>query len=613
MVIDRLPEKESSETYLDLACLMGLLQYEDGKMVDQEGNNCSAEEAKTRFGAYILKNTLIRRIIPSRYDAGSIPINKAMMLSPTSGNELVVHVSVKDIPAVVPDSWQLSDLPDNDKVKELRITDGIQVMFSDRRIAQVQSAGQLPTGFDPGAMYASANQPFGLKMTVYGASDAISSMGVDWGDILSIVRPDEVGVYASSAMGQMDDEGAGGYSRAALAGKRPTSKQIALSLAEMPADFINAYIVGSVGHTTGNLGACATFLYNLYAAAEDIQSGKRRVAIVGSSEGAVLPQVVDAYRAMSALGEDAQILALDIAKGLTETDHTRACRPFGNNCGFTLAEGAQFIVLFDDQLALELGAQIHGSVGGVYCHADGFKKSISQPGVGNYITIAKALATARAIVGEKSLQKRSFVQAHGTGTPQNRVTESQVLNQLAKVFGIEKWPVGAVKCYVGHPTGPAAGDQLMSTLGTWKYGIIPGIFTLDEIAEDVEHSNLLLQQDHIEVGADSMDVSLINSKGFGGNNATCLVLSPQKTRMMMEQKHGQAKMKAHDQKEEKVKEKADQYDYQATRGNTSPIYQFGKGVLNNDDLTINSQQIQIKGYPNPIDLNLPNPFPDMVE
>ena len=58
---------------------------------------------------------------------------------------------------------------------------------------------------------------------------------------------------------------------------------------------------------------------------------------------------------MGALAEDKALLGLD---GLEhgEPDHRRACRPFSDNCGFTLAEASQFFVLFDDALALELGA-----------------------------------------------------------------------------------------------------------------------------------------------------------------------------------------------------------------------------------------------------------------
>src|SRR5690606_16787980 len=70
-------------------------------------------------------------------------------------------------------------------------------------------------------------------------------------------------------------------------------------------------------------------------------------------------------------------------------DFRRASRPFGENGGFTIAESAQFIVLTDDALALELGLSIYGSVGDVFINADGYKKSISNPGIGNYLPWAK--------------------------------------------------------------------------------------------------------------------------------------------------------------------------------------------------------------------------------
>jgi acetoacetyl-[acyl-carrier protein] synthase len=41
----------------------------------------------------------------------------------------------------------------------------------------------------------------------------------------------------------------------------------------MPADFVNAYILGSVGSTGTAAGACATFLYNLRMGVDDIKSG----------------------------------------------------------------------------------------------------------------------------------------------------------------------------------------------------------------------------------------------------------------------------------------------------------------------------------------------------
>ena len=111
--------------------------------------------------------------------------------------------------------------------------------------------------------------------------------------------------------------------------------------------------------------------------------------------------------------------------------------PFADNSGFTVAESAQFIVLFDDQLALETGANIYGAVNDVFVNADGHKKSITGPGFGNYLTMSKAVAATRNVIGEQRLREATFVQAHGTGTPQNRVTEAAILNKVASTFGLK--------------------------------------------------------------------------------------------------------------------------------------------------------------------------------
>jgi len=144
----------------------------------------------------------------------------------------------------------------------------------------------------------------------------------------------------------------------------------------------------------------------------------------------------------------------------------------------------------DDALALELGADIHGAVTDVFINADGYKKSISSPGAGNYVTMAKAVAATQAIVGEKTVRERSFVQAHGSSTPQNRITESMIFDKVASNFSLKNWPVTAVKAFMGHSIGPASGDQLSNALGTFAQGIISGIKTVDKVADDVHHDHL---------------------------------------------------------------------------------------------------------------------------
>jgi acetoacetyl-[acyl-carrier protein] synthase len=315
---------------------------------------------------------------------------------------------------------------------------------------------------------------------------------------------------------------------------------------------------------------------------------------------------------MGALADDTRLLNFSPNDKITHEDRARSCRPFGENMGFTLSESSQFVVLFDDTLALELGAQVHGSVADVFIKADGFKKSISSPGIGNFVTLAKAAGRMRAILGKQSLQNGSFVLAHGSGTPLNRTTESHGLNEVAKAFGIIDWPIAAVKCYVGHPLSPASGDQLIAALGTWKHGWIPGIFTLDRIPEDVHHSNLSLNQNHVESDPEKLDGALINSKGFGGNNATGLALSPHITLEMMRKKHGDKALAAYRKKNETVLMQALEYDQAAIEGDYNISYKDSEKVLKESDLTLNDKQLTIPGYNKAINLELENLFPDMT-
>jgi acetoacetyl-[acyl-carrier protein] synthase len=428
-------------------------------------------------------------------------------------------------------------------------------------------------------------------MSVMGASDALHSVGIEWEQIVQKVRPDQVSVYSSSLMSQLDQNGYGGMMSARLNGKRVSSKQLSLGFNSMPADFTNAYVLGSVGSTGAVAGACATFLYNLRWAVEEIRRGQTKVAVVGCSEAPIIPEVIDGYAAMSALATDDDLRKLD---GIGEPNYRRASRPFADNCGFTLAESTQYIVLMSDDLALEMGAEIYGAVPGVYVNADGYKKSISSPGAGNYLTMAKAVSLASSLLGESVVQRSSFVQAHGSSTPANRVTESKIFHEVAEAFGISNWPIAAVKSYLGHSLGPASGDQMSATLGVFSRGLIPGIKTIDKVAEDVYSQNLCIRNEDIEV--DDVKVGFLNSKGFGGNNATAAVFSPSAINRFIEGRYSQAEIRDYRAKKEGVLQRRDQYLSEADSGELKPRYLFGTNMIDEESINISKKEIVIPGF-----------------
>jgi acetoacetyl-[acyl-carrier protein] synthase len=298
--------------------------------------------------------------------------------------------------------------------------------------------------------------------------------------------------------------------------------------------------------------------------------------------------------------------------GETPTDLRRSSRPFGENAGFTMSEASQYIVLMDDALAMELGADIYGAVSDVFINADGFKKSISAPGAGNYITLAKAVAAARALLGDEAVQKRSMIQAHGSSTPQNRVTESYLFDQVARVFGISHWPVAAIKSYVGHSLASASGEQLIASLGVFKYGWIPGIKTIDKVADDVFADRLNISTKDQDRRNSPVDIAFLNSKGFGGNNATANLIAPHVVETLLQRRYSAAEFSQYQSKRDTVRAKASAYDQDALKGQFHTIYHFGEGMIDESKIELSQTSLTLPGFDQSIDLNLVNRFADMT-
>ena len=587
MTHSALSAAQQSRTLDSLATLMGL---EGGEPHQQ----------------FILDHTLVRRIEASHFDVDAVRWNQRL---PTDGDSQPASFDLerKYLPDIIPPHWEVKGTSVTHV--NVQIVGQQDFLLPTYREFDVKSAGQLPSGFEPGTLYPSRNHPRGLQMTVYAASDALGSIGLDWETISSRVAPDQISVYAGSAMGQLDSAGAGGMIKSRYNGQRVTSKYCPLSFAEMPADFINAYVLGSLGSTGASLGACASFLYNLRHGIDDIRNGRARVVFVGAAEAPITPEILEGYSAMGALATEKGLRNLDGLQAGEACDFRRACRPFAENCGFTIAESSQMVVLFDDELAMELGATVFGAAIDVFVNADGHKKSISGPGVGNYITMAKSVAAARAIIGDKALRRGGLVQAHGTGTPQNRVSEAEILSRTAQAFGIDEWPVIAAKCYLGHSIGSAAGDQISTTLGIWHHGILPGITTIAGIAADVRQDHLAFSTEHREVDIAEQKYAIINSKGFGGNNASASLMSPLATQRMLQTRYSGQAWKKWEQANERVRERQQAYDDGMIAGTVSPVYKFDHGVLGDGDVKVGAQQLTIG--PHTVRLDQVSPYDDM--
>ena len=606
MVIESIELKQRRQVIAGLATMMNHIRAGNDGYYDDLGKKITVEALADIYSNSVLDSTLVRKITDDLFDADHIPSYKHLSLSPDGNSKFRFQLRKKDLPNPIPENWHVTDLGSSQIA--VSVVGNLNIKVPTTTAATTQSAGQLPTGFNPSALYNSRFHPRGLQMAIVGASDAINSVGIGWQDIMKMVSPDQVAVYASSAMGQMDEYSNSGFLQARLKGSRVSAKQLALGFTSMPADFINAYIIGNLGVTGSMTGACASLLYNLRAGIEDIKAGRRRIVIVGGSEAPLTSEIIEGYEAMSALATDKRLRELDNAD---TTNHRRASRPFGQNCGFTLGESTQYFVLMDDELAIATGANIYAAVNDVFVNADGYKRSISSPGAGNYITLAKALAAARSVVGERSIQCNSFIQAHGSSTPQNRVTESIILNKVAAAFDIQAWPVTAVKSYVGHSLGTASGDQLAMTLGVFAHNLIPGIKTIDKIADDVIDDQLSILTTDTQ-SDQPLDVALINAKGFGGNNASASVLSPAIVDKMLTKRHGKKIMTDYRHRSEVTQTQAENYNEAFIKGDYQTIYRFGEQLIDEDRISIDNEKIKIPSCEQDISLDLTNPFSDMV-
>ena len=456
------------------------------------------------------------------------------------------------------------------------------------------ACGQLPYRLDPVTHYASRQHPKALGMSIVGFTDAMSDAGFDLRKEIDTYGRDKVGCFAGCAVMNMDRYSGDGLFASYPMGKRASSKHISFTLPEMTADFINAYVTGSLGITGHFIGACATSLYNLNAGVELIKSGKSELVIVGASEAILGPPAYIGFSAMGAMATDERMTNLQQLLGEgDDLDYTKFCRPFGDNMGMVCGESAGFAILMSDRLALEVGANIRGCFLNVNINADGNKKSISGPGAGNYFSVGKTFKDIETVFGSKTLQEKSCFLAHGTGTPLNRITESHIISTFAKEFGIENLPVTSVKSKLGHTMGTAGMDQIWCGLGALESQKLTGICTIPKLADDVFKDNLDFFLDNKEFSSQK-DIAFLNSKGFGGNNATSALISSSLTEELLQRRFTEKELKAWEKKREATLKLREKNFELAISSDIEPIYEFDKDVLDLTDLEISKKNIKTK-------------------
>ncbi len=184
------------------------------------------------------------------------------------------------------------------------------------------------------------------------------------------------------------------------------------------------------------------------------------------------------------------------------------CRPFDvNRKGLNLGEGAGIMILERGDTVEK--KRIRGRVLGYGSACDAHHLTAPRPdGAGLQAALAEALQTAGV-----SPQQISFVNAHGTGTPDNDRIEGQVLQKVLP--GV---PFLSTKGYTGHTLGAAGAIEAVYTLACLERGEIPASIGFVEPDPAIPVAPVTANT------SIAGTVALSQSLAFGGNNAV-LILS----------------------------------------------------------------------------------------
>ncbi len=263
-------------------------------------------------------------------------------------------------------------------------------------------------------------------------------------------------------------------------------------MANAPASQISMFC-GLRGPAFAVASACASATHAIGLAFHMVRSGQIDCAVAGGTEACITFGTLRGWEAMRVMAPD-------------------ACRPFSKDRkGLILGEGAAALVLEPLERARARGAEILGEIVGFGMSADA--ADLTAPDLGG---MTRAMEGALAD-GKLDVQDIQYINAHGTGTAANDVTETLALHQ---VFGehARKLAVSSTKSMIGHALGAAGALELVATLLAMRDAIVPP--TIGYLGPDPA-----CDLDYVpnEARAMTIEAALSNSFAFGGLNAVLAV------------------------------------------------------------------------------------------
>jgi len=255
---------------------------------------------------------------------------------------------------------------------------------------------------------------------------------------------------------------------------------------------------GLKGINYAPVSACATGNHSIGEAFEVIRRDDADVVVTGGFDAGITPIGLAGFCAARALST-------------RNDDPEGASRPFdAGRDGFVMGEGGGVLVLEEMEHARERGANIYAEVVGYGATADAYHMTSPDP-TGSGARRAMQIALDKAGVSPADVD---YINAHGTSTQLGDIAET---NAIKQVFGADTPVVSSTKSMTGHLLGGAGALEAAVSVLAIRDGVVPPTINLTEPDPECD-------LDYVPNVAREMqvDVSMSNSFGFGGHNATLL-------------------------------------------------------------------------------------------
>jgi len=328
---------------------------------------------------------------------------------------------------------------------------------------------------------------------VFAAQQALLDSGLD----LEKVNRDEVGVFIGSGIGGLETTA---DQCAVLQNRGPgrlSPFMIPMLILNMASGLFSMYYKLR-GPNFATCSACATSSHAIGEAWRTIKMGDAQVIFAGGSEATIVPIGIGGFCAMRAMST-------------RNDDPKHASRPFDKERdGFVMGEGSGVLVMEELEHAKKRGAKIYCEIVGYGNTADANHMTAPAPeGEGAVRCMRMALRNA-----ELNPVDISYINAHGTSTPQGDIAETQAIKT---VFGegARKVAVSSTKGATGHMLGAAGAIEMAICAKAIQTDILPP--TINYQVPDPE-----CDLDYVPNTSRRMKVNaaISNSFGFGGHNAS---------------------------------------------------------------------------------------------